>query len=190
VKWKILVGAVVFVGAVTLSFWMAGLIYPRPQSDEQRWTHHFEHHYLQLTPGQKEQVDRSHEVLRERMAPLQERAHTARLELMDLIAQPQADKEAIAGKIADIARLQENIQREVVDHLLRIKPVLSEEQQKRLSKTICTGLYAHNRTDGTAGACAGNTEGFHLSGTGENAACDPSQQPVGETRSDCEHGRR
>lgn len=142
-KIKIVVAAIVLIGAATLSFWAAGLIHGQPQPDEQRWTHRFEHNYLQLTAEQKEQVDRSHEVLRERIAPLQKSAHTARLELMELVAQPQPDKQAIEAKIAEIARLQESIQREVVEHLLRIKPALSEDQQKRLCETMCTGLCAH-----------------------------------------------
>jgi Spy/CpxP family protein refolding chaperone len=142
VKIKIMAAAIVLIGAAALSFWAAGLIYPQSQADEQQWTHRFERNYLQLTPEQKEEVDRSHEVLRGRMAPLQKSAHSARLELMDLVAQPQPNKQAIEAKIAEIARLQESIQREVVDHLLRIKPVLSEEQQQRLGETICTGLCA------------------------------------------------
>jgi Spy/CpxP family protein refolding chaperone len=141
-KMKTLIAAIVFVGAAWLSFWAVGSLYRQPRSDEQHVARRFERDYLRLTAAQQDRVSRLHQVMQGRMGTLRRDARKARLELIELLSQPQPDKRAIDEKLREFARLQEDIQREVVEHLLRVKQVLTEEQQKRLFKTICAGLCA------------------------------------------------
>lgn len=54
-----------------------------------------------------------------------------RAEMIDLLAQPQVDSEAIAAKREEILAEQRTMQQLVIDHLLAEKEVLTTEQQKK-----------------------------------------------------------
>ena len=53
-----------------------------------------------------------------------------RAEMIDLLAQPQVDSEAIAAKREEILAEQRTMQQLVIDHLLSEKEALTPEQQK------------------------------------------------------------
>ena len=65
-------------------------------------------------------------------------------QLIDLIASPRPDSEAIAAKQGEIQAGQRNMQERVIAHLLAEKQTLTEEQQAKLfdmirKKTGCAG---------------------------------------------------
>jgi Spy/CpxP family protein refolding chaperone len=89
-----------------------------------------------LTAAQQAQVDHLHQLLLERTSPLKQDLGRARGELMTLLRQPDPDKGAVEAKLREISRLEDAIQREFVQHLLRMKKVLTPAQQERLFRTM------------------------------------------------------
>jgi Spy/CpxP family protein refolding chaperone len=89
-----------------------------------------------MTAVQKAQVDHLHGVLLARTSPLKRELGQARGELMALLRQPDPDKAAVEAKLREITRLEDAIQREFVQHLLRMKKVLTPAQQERLFRTM------------------------------------------------------
>jgi len=53
-------------------------------------------------------------------------------ELIDLVASPQGDRQAVAAKQEEILAGQRQVQRLVIEHLLAEKDILSPQQQKEL----------------------------------------------------------
>jgi Spy/CpxP family protein refolding chaperone len=73
--------------------------------------------------------------------------HRRRIELIDLIASPEPDSEAIAAKQEEILAGQRKMQERVIAHLLAEKQMLTKEQQAKLfdmirEKTGCAGRNA------------------------------------------------
>jgi Spy/CpxP family protein refolding chaperone len=85
-----------------------------------------------LTPAQRAQVDRLQQLRLERTSPLKQDLARARRELITLLRQPDPDRKAVTAKLREISRLEEAIQGEFVQHLLRMKKVLTPAQQERL----------------------------------------------------------
>ena len=69
----------------------------------------------------------------------------ARGEMLDLIAAPEADREAIRAKREEILASQRSMQELVISHLLSEKKALTQEQQKQLFEILRrpSGCAAH-----------------------------------------------
>jgi Spy/CpxP family protein refolding chaperone len=89
-----------------------------------------------LTAAQHAQVDHLHQLLLERTSPLKQDLDRARAELMAQLRQSHTDKGAVEAKLREISLLEDAIQREFVQHLLRMKKVLTPAQQERLFRTM------------------------------------------------------
>jgi Spy/CpxP family protein refolding chaperone len=77
-------------------------------------------------------VQKRHEILQKRSA------------LLELMRAEKPDKPAIDASIVDINRMQEDMQRMVITHMLDMKAMLDKDQQKRLfdliEETMCANM--------------------------------------------------
>jgi Spy/CpxP family protein refolding chaperone len=124
---KLITAAALFFTAVALSFggarFVCHSIHSRPI-------------LFDLTAAQQAKVDRLQQVRLERTSRSKQDLGRARRELITLLRQPAPDTRAIAAKLREISRLEEAIRREFVQHLLRMKKVLTPAQQERLFGTM------------------------------------------------------
>src|SRR5437762_292372 len=89
-----------------------------------------------LTVAQQAQVDHLNELTLQRTTPLKQDLSRTRWELIALLQQPDPDKASVEAKLREISRLEDAIQREFVQHVLRVKQVLTPAQQERLFRTM------------------------------------------------------
>ncbi len=91
---------------------------------------------IALTNEQKRQV----EVIRKDFLPKVEGIRQAllrnRLQLNDLLFVDAPDLKTIAEKSNEISALQAKLEREVIDHILQEKELLSSEQKRQFSQVI------------------------------------------------------
>jgi Spy/CpxP family protein refolding chaperone len=139
---KSIVACGVSIAAAALVFCAVGHFRGNGAAAEQQWARQYERTCLQLTSAQRDKLDHLNQLMREKTAPLRKEARRARLDLIDLLSQPNPDRGALDRKLDDISGLDASMQREVVEHLLRTKQALSQEQQERLFRTMCEGLCA------------------------------------------------
>jgi Spy/CpxP family protein refolding chaperone len=93
-----------------------------------------------LTAAQQAQVDRLDQLLSERTSPLKQQLDRSRAELIELVSQPEPDRQRIEAKLREISGLEAATQREFVRHLLRMKQVLTPAQQARLFRAMSEQL--------------------------------------------------
>jgi Spy/CpxP family protein refolding chaperone len=91
---------------------------------------------IELTEKQKQEVEDIRRDFLPRVAGIRQALRRKRLELNDLLFAEHPDREMIEGKSMDIARLQAELEREVIDHILQEKDLLTPEQKKRFFEVI------------------------------------------------------
>ena len=94
------------------------------------------HEKLQLTDEQWEQIEPRLREFRQSAQSVCQNVSQLRLEMVDLIAAPTPDLEAIAAKQEEIQAGQRKMQGLVIEHLLAEKEVLTPEQEDRLFMMI------------------------------------------------------
>lgn len=102
------------------------------------------HRELEVTEEQWSQIEPRLLAFKESAQAASEDVGRARTELIDLIASPNPDTEAIRGKQEEVRKAQSRMQDLVVEHLLDEKKLLTEGQQQRLfqimrERTGCFG---------------------------------------------------
>jgi len=91
---------------------------------------------IKLTEGQKHQVEEIRKDFLPRVAGIRQALRQKRLELNDLLFAEPPDMQAIEGKSMAIAKLQTELEREVIDHILQEKELLSPEQKRLFYEVI------------------------------------------------------
>lgn len=94
------------------------------------------HQQLDVTPEQWARIEPLLKDFRQSAQSVCGRVSELRLEMMELIAAPNPDREAIAAKQAEIQAGQRRMQGLVISHLLAEKEILTPEQQERLFTMI------------------------------------------------------
>ena len=90
------------------------------------------HRELSTSESQRQEMEPRQAVYLKTTRTLCRRAQDMRGELIDLIAAPLPDADALAAKQDSILEIQRQMQALVVEHLLREKQVLTAEQQRKL----------------------------------------------------------
>jgi Spy/CpxP family protein refolding chaperone len=90
------------------------------------------HVRLGATQPQWREIEARLSAFRESSRPLCVAIQSNRLELLDLIAAPQPDGEAIRAKQTQILEGQRQMQEETIGHLTELAATLTPEQRKRL----------------------------------------------------------
>jgi len=91
---------------------------------------------IELTENQKQQVEEIRRDFLPRVADIRQALRQKRLELNDLLFADPPDLQAIEYKSSDISKLQAQLEREVIDHILQEKELLSPGQKKQFYKVI------------------------------------------------------
>jgi len=71
-----------------------------------------------------------------RVAGIRQALRQNRFELNDLLFSEPSDMKAIEGKSRDILKLQAELEKEVIDHILQEKELLTTEQKKMFYEVI------------------------------------------------------
>jgi len=100
-----------------------------PSSTSATHPHLFE--ALSLKPEQRALFERKAHLFHEALGEKREKVDGLRRSLLDLMDADHPDKKAIAATIAEINRVQEEMQKTVVAHMLEFKSMLDEDQQKK-----------------------------------------------------------
>jgi len=91
---------------------------------------------IKLSEGQKQQVEEIRRDFLPRVAEIRQALRQNRLELNDLLFTEPSDMQAIDGKSRDISNLQTQLEKEVIDHILQEKELLSPEQKRQFYDVI------------------------------------------------------
>jgi len=94
------------------------------------------HQQLNVSDEQWEQIEPRLKEFRESAQSACQHVNKLRLEMLELIAVPTPDREAIAAKQKEIQAGQRKMQGLVIGHLLAEKEILTPEQEERLFALI------------------------------------------------------
>jgi Spy/CpxP family protein refolding chaperone len=89
-----------------------------------------------LTADQKAKLEDIRKVFFPKVAQIREDLRSKRSVLADLLFSDVIDKPAIAEKMEEITALQINLEKEVIDHILEEKMLLTPEQQRLFYQII------------------------------------------------------
>jgi Spy/CpxP family protein refolding chaperone len=93
---------------------------------------------IKLNEGQKQQVEEIRRDFLPRVAGIRQALRQRRLELNDLLFSEPPDMRAIEGKSRDISKLQAQLEREVIEHIIQEKQLLAPEQRRQFYEVIRT----------------------------------------------------
>ena len=91
---------------------------------------------IKLNEGQKEQVEDIRKDFLPRVAGIRQSLRQRRSELNDLLFSETPDMQAIEIKSRDISKLQTQLEKEVIDHILQEKELLNPEQKRQFYDVI------------------------------------------------------
>ena len=91
---------------------------------------------IKLSEGQKQQVEDIRRDFLPRVAGIRQALRQKRLELNDLLFVEPPDMQAIEGKSRDISKLQAQLEREVIEHIIQEKELLAPEQRMQFHEII------------------------------------------------------
>ncbi len=117
---------------------------------------------IKLTEEQKQQVEEIRKDFLPRVAGIRRSLRQRRIELNDLLFSEPPDMQAIELKSRDISKLQTQLEREVIDHILQEKELLNSEQKSQFYDVIRTefekgglGVHGEQRPGSTRNAVEG-----------------------------------
>jgi Spy/CpxP family protein refolding chaperone len=91
---------------------------------------------IKLSEKQKRQVEDIRRDFLPRVAGIRQALRQRRLELNDLLFAEPPDLQAIEGKSRDISKLQAQLEREVIEHIIQEKELLAPEQRRQFYEII------------------------------------------------------
>ena len=91
---------------------------------------------IKLTTGQKHQVEEIRKDFLPRVAGIRQALRQKRLELNDLLFAEPPDIQGIEEKSREISRLQAQLEKEVIEHIIHEKQLLTPEQRRQFYKVI------------------------------------------------------
>lgn len=91
---------------------------------------------IALTKDQKRQVEDIRRDFLPKVEGIRQSLRRNRLKLNDLLFADSQDMKAIGEKSGEISELQSELEREVIDHILLEKELLSPEQQREFYRVI------------------------------------------------------
>lgn len=91
---------------------------------------------IELTGNQKQEVEDIRRDFLPRVAGIRQALRQKRLELNNLLFAEPPDMQAIEDKSMEIAKLQAELEKEVIDHILQEKDLLTPEQKERFYEVI------------------------------------------------------
>ena len=133
------------------------------------------HRELGVTAEQWAEIEPRLVAFQESVGQLMERADAKRLEVIDLLAAPSPDLDAVRARQDDILATKRAIQAKVVEHLLAEKETLGPDQQARLFEML-------RRRAGCAGRHPPMSGRGRLDGEPRTLNVEPGASPRGHER--------
>ncbi|MEA1965630.1 MAG: periplasmic heavy metal sensor [Candidatus Aerophobetes bacterium] len=97
--------------------------------------------YLSLSESQKEKMESLNRVFYLKAEKIKDQLNQERIELSELLGESSLNWEKIDDKVSKIVSLQAQLQRETVNHLGRIKSILTPEQKIKFFSLIRRRLH-------------------------------------------------
>ena len=91
---------------------------------------------LSLSNSQKEKMEILRKTFEEKTTQIRETLSVKRNELVKLLSQPEPDNNKIESLIKEIGSAQTELEKEVINHILKEKEILTREQQEKFLKLI------------------------------------------------------
>jgi len=128
------------------------------------------HRRLNVTDEQWQRLGPRFEQFRRGSQALCQEVTRRRGELIDLVASPEGDRQAIAAKQEEILAGQRKMQQLVIEHLLTEKEILTPQQQKELFDLLrrrsgCAGHPMMSLSGAASGLSSPTSEHSHHPGT-------------------------
>ena len=95
---------------------------------------------IKLTPLQENQIQKLQEGYCQCRDTLSAQIDKKRLKIADILLKPDADLLAVESLLADIAKLQAELEMQTIRHVLEVKSVLPPEKQPQFIKPIVTEI--------------------------------------------------
>jgi Spy/CpxP family protein refolding chaperone len=133
-------------GTVGYSYYQHSLRKPAPFGPGRRA---FLARELSLNPDQVTVLEKNEQAFHNQIDAMRQQILLKRIALLNLMKSDKPDTKKIDQTISDIGNMQEGIQRKIVAHIIEVKTMLNNEQQKQffgLIETIIT-----KREDGRHG---------------------------------------
>lgn len=126
----------VLISVITLAgFWggrkMCMLMWPGSVNPTQNW-----YFNLGLSPAQAESLKKLDSAFRKDTDKVCMRICKERLELLNMMRDPNIKPDAVYKKIEEIGTLQVSLEKEIATHILKVKKDLSPEQSEAYLNTI------------------------------------------------------
>lgn len=100
---------------------------------------------LDLTDEQNQMFEKYRKELNNQLAPLREKIHQKRRELLALLKADTIEEEKVNAVLAEIANLQAEIEKNVVHHSIKIRKMLTPEQQKKFITVLEQQLFPREK---------------------------------------------
>jgi len=133
----LLVGFGVSLFAARYQFWRAEKVHHHESGES---SCNFWYKHLSLSESQKSRMEALDKPFRSKVNQLKDQLRRKNDELSELLLESNSTAEGINAKLDEIATLQAELQKVVVAHLLKIKEMLTPEQQKRFFSMIIEEL--------------------------------------------------
>jgi Spy/CpxP family protein refolding chaperone len=98
---------------------------------------------LGLEPEQKEKLKQQNREFREAVRKVEQKVQRKRQELFELLQQPNPEEGAIEKCLEEIAQARKQMPRYTVRHMLKLKELLTPEQQRKLMRLMQSRMHRH-----------------------------------------------
>jgi Spy/CpxP family protein refolding chaperone len=103
---------------------------------------------LSLSDSQKQKMETLRKAFEERTIEIRENLLAKRNELVKLLSEPQPDSTKIESLVKEIGTAQTELEKEVVNHLLHKKEMLTPEQQRKFLDLLKERLFHEGKCEG------------------------------------------
>lgn len=103
--------------------------------------HHYLHSQLQITEQQDQQLTEIEQQFSQRKQYLEETIRLANMELADALKKNGSYSAEVQQAVDKIHNAMGELQKATLEHLFKMEPILTQEQNKKLKRLITNALY-------------------------------------------------
>jgi len=114
---------------------------PRDHHADSAGWHRMLHEKLQVTPEQITRLDEMEKRYQQRRRVLEEQLRLANMELADAIKADKSFSPRVQAATDKIHRVMGELQKATLEHLFEMRPILTDEQNRKLEQMVTDALY-------------------------------------------------
>lgn len=118
-----------------------------PHSESPEW-HMVLHHKLSITSEQEAKLHPLEDEYARKKKKLKEEMRLANMQLADALKKDQAYSSQVQASVDKIHQVMGEMQKQTIKHLLEMRPILDDEQNKKLEQLITNALYENTNNSG------------------------------------------